>query len=228
MSRKRRIYQNLTVIDKTRRTLIESDLFNILPGKEILALSQQFTSLEYKKSQYIFHQDDHSDHLYLILEGSVIIEKLTLEGKTTRVTTLGSGDIFGEFSLLDSNNRSASAISKDRSLVASLNARYFNLLLELYPQFSKNLLKLLVRRLRETSIKLENLTSLNLMQRLIFFLFEAKRISGSVVNITQSDLAQQLFVTREKLNIKLKELERLGVIKIGHGEITIVDLNILK
>ena len=201
--------------------LISHWLFGVLPGKVIANLSHQFTTRIYKKGQQIFLQEDLADRLFVILDGEVSIETLSLEGKVVRISQLYKNEIFGELALIDNKGRSASALAVRSTTLASLPAPVFYELLKSYPGFSNNLLSVLVDRLRATNQQVESLVALTLMQRTAQLLLQLSKKAGPEIHITQTDLAERLFATREKVNAKLKELERIGAIQTGRGVILI-------
>lgn len=201
--------------------LIRHWLFNVLPGKIISDLSHQFSTRKFNKDQYVFHQDDEASNLYVIIDGEVSIETVNLEGRVTKISQLGRGDIFGEFALIDGNCRSASAQIVKRSILASLSRNVFMSLITNHPEFSKALMEVLVQRLRSTNHQIESLVNMSLFQRTAQMLLEVFYETGSEISITQSELASRLHATREKVNSKLKELERLGAIETGHGKIIV-------
>ena len=201
--------------------LIRHWLFSVLPGRVISNLSNQFYTRKYLKDQYVFHQDDEARNLFVIIAGEVSIESINLDGKVTKISQLREGDIFGEFALIDGECRSASANVVKKSVLASLSSNVFFTLIEDYPAFSKTLMKVLVARLRGSNQQVESLVTMSLLQRTAQILLSISSRSGPEISITQNILADQLYATREKVNSKLKELERLGAIKTGHGKIII-------
>jgi len=203
--------------------LIRHWLFGVLPGKAIADLARQFSIKKYAKNQYVFHQDDQARRLYVILTGEVSIETVNLDGKMTKITHLGTGEIFGEFALIDEEGRSASALIAKPTNLASLPGQIFHDLIETYPEFSKKLLAGLVARLRGSNHQVESLVTLSLLQRTAQLLLKMSEQSGPEIKSTQIELSERLFATREKVNTKLKELERMGAIKTGHGKILVKD-----
>ncbi len=203
--------------------LLRHWLFGCLPGNEIANISHQFSSRKYSKGSYIFHQNDPAENLYVILEGEVSIETINPDGKLTNITQLNSGDIFGEFALIDHRGRSASARISKESIVASLPGIAFSRLLRDHPGFSEKLLKVLVARVRAVNEQMESLITLNLRQRVARLLLTLSDLGGSEIQITQSDLGARLHASREKVNAKLKEIEKTGAIDCGHGKILILD-----
>ena len=61
--------------------------------------------------QTIFRQGDQADGLYVIKNGSVAVIRRMPGDESLQLATLGAGDVFGEAGLLDSGERSASAVS---------------------------------------------------------------------------------------------------------------------
>lgn len=198
-------------------------LFGSLPGHVISDLSYQFMTRKYEVGQYVFHQDDVADNLFVILDGEVSIESVNIDGKVTPFLQLNQGDIFGEFGLIDTKGRSASAQVLKPAILAALGRKVFDDLIANYPSFSKNIMEILVGRLRSANQQVESLVTMSLMQRTAQILLHMHEKSGPDLKVTQNELAERLFATREKVNSKLKELERLGAVKTGRGAIKIVD-----
>ena len=201
-------------------------LFGVLPGRTIADLSHQFSSKRYKNGQFIFHQDDPADRLYVILDGEVSIETYNLDGAMTKITHLHGGEIFGEFALIDDQGRSASTCVVKSATVASLSGKIFHKLLEDYPEFSKKLLQVLVSRMRSSNDQITSLVTLNLLQRTARLLQKLYGIQGSEIKITQTAISERLFASREKVNVKLKELEQMGAIETGHGRISVKNADV--
>jgi EAL domain-containing protein (putative c-di-GMP-specific phosphodiesterase class I) len=67
---------------------------------------------KYLQGQVIFKQGDGGDCAYIIEKGRVLVY-LEKEAIETPLTILGEGEIFGEMSLIDNQNRSASARALD-------------------------------------------------------------------------------------------------------------------
>ena len=202
--------------------LIRHWLFGVLPGKVIAELSQQFATKNYDKDNYVFHQDDPAKRLFVILDGEVSIETINIDGKMTKITHLNKGEIFGEFALIDEEGRSAGARIVRKATLASLPGHIFDDLLADFPAFSRKLLAVLVARLRNSNQQVESLVTLTLIQRTAQLLLNISDKNGPNIRTTQFELAERLFATREKVNTKLKELERMGAIELGHGQIKVV------
>jgi len=202
-------------------------LFGILPGRVLVDLSNQFVIKSYNRGQYVFHQDDPADRLYVVIDGEVAIQSLNLDGDATHMTQLRDGEIFGEFALIDASGRSASAVIERPSTLASLSQSTFHQLLDDYPEFSKKLLEVLVTRLRRSNDQVESLVTFNVRQRLARLLLLSTLTDGDVLKLTQQQIADRIHATREKVNTQIKWLEARGALTTGHAQLTILDRALL-
>ena len=89
-------------------------------------------------------------------------------------------------------------------------------------------MEILVNRLRQSNFQIESILTMSLLQRTAQILLQLSSHTEPEIKITQTNLAFRLHATREKVNSKLKELERLGAIKTGHGKITVTNEDVLK
>ncbi len=109
---------------------------------------------EYEKGHTIIKEGTQGDWVYLILEGTVKVKKMTAKGLVT-VDTLMEGEIFGEMVLwqLGKVSRTASVIAETNVKVALLDTQ---LLLKEYESISprlKTLFESLMHRLAITTQK---------------------------------------------------------------------------
>ena len=117
-----------------RRVLAESDWFG-LPGGTHLA-----------------RDGDNDRAVFLVVTGSlgVFVEDEENGGRRL-VATIPAGETVGEMSLLTGESHSATLIALRDTELLRLGPKAFDLLLTRYPRIMLNLLKIVVRRLRETT-----------------------------------------------------------------------------
>ena len=106
----------------------------------------------------IFQHGDVGDKLYLILEGRVRISREVAGMGEEALAVLGPGQVFGEMALLDESPRSADAVVHERCRLLTIPKDGFDDLLFLHKDLAYEVLwsivRMLVRRLRETTDKL--------------------------------------------------------------------------
>src|SRR5215469_7426652 len=82
-------------------------LFADMTAEERAQLAQVATTLSARAGSEIFRAGDAATAMYLIKDGSVRISTIAAGGEKIEVAVLGSGSHFGEMSLADGANRSA-------------------------------------------------------------------------------------------------------------------------
>jgi hypothetical protein len=82
------------------------DLYNILCPHKVPSMKERHTFHKFNKGDFIYFEDEQSDHLYLVAEGRVKIGSYTEEGKEVTKAILATGEIFGELALMGQDKRS--------------------------------------------------------------------------------------------------------------------------
>jgi CRP/FNR family transcriptional regulator, cyclic AMP receptor protein len=93
--------------------------------------------------EVIFAQGDHGDFMYVVAQGTA---QILVEGKV--VETIGVGGIVGEMALIDSEPRSATAITKTECVLIPLDEERFAELVARRPEFALQVMRVLAHRLR--------------------------------------------------------------------------------
>jgi NTE family protein len=116
-----------------RRLLTEADWFG-LPGGVQLP-----------------REGDNDRAVFLVVTGSLGVFVSEDEGPRRLVATIPAGETVGEMSLLTGEPHSASIVALRDTELLRIGPKAFDLLLTRYPRVMLNLLKLVVRRLRQTT-----------------------------------------------------------------------------
>jgi CRP-like cAMP-binding protein len=204
-------------------------LFGGLTQNERSGISKALHTKPYAAGEVIFLQGDQPDRLYLIISGEVSVEVISAGGHTTQLARLSAPEIFGEFALIDGKPRSASASAVTDCNLASLDKARFLRLIEHSPGFALRLASGLVSRLRNSNAQIESLNTQPLKARLLNAILsvEGSR-NGTVILTTQTQLAEHVSGSREKVNKNLKAIERDGLITVRRGQIEIRDVTGLR
>ena len=123
-------------------------LFANLPVSELEPIAERLVNRRYRKGETIFSQGSPGNSLFIVKSGLVEIVVTDPSGRAQRVAECGTGQVFGEFGLLDGLPRSAGAIAREASELLSLSRPDFFIHLERHPNVAVNLLVLISRRLR--------------------------------------------------------------------------------
>jgi CRP/FNR family transcriptional regulator, cyclic AMP receptor protein len=211
-------------------------LFAGLSADELAGLAQDFTPRQFQPGETIFFEGDPGQTLCLIESGQVRIYVQNEVGQETSVALYGPGELLGELAVIDEQPRSASAVALQPSLVHVVGRDRFHYWLRESPQLSRNFLKALSARIRQTTRQVGDLTFLDVPARLARQLLQLAQVYGRSHNqhvfidaaLNQSDLASLTGATRESVNKALAALRRQGVIQIEQGYITILDIAALR
>lgn len=108
---------------------------------------------EYAEHEVIFAEGDLGMAVYIVIEGSVAIEKKQGDGEVV-LARVGPGSHFGELALIDHSPRFASAVAGEKTLLLIMYRAYFESLLESHNALSSrilhNLLALMTRYVRRS------------------------------------------------------------------------------
>ena len=139
----------------------KKDLFReqTLSAMEINFLATLSKEVKYGPDEYIFREGDPGDHLYVVLEGRVMIAKDIAGAGEEALAFLGRGEYFGEMALIDQKPRSAAAKAhSDGAVLLLISSQVLGGILDIQKVSSLRLLKLLcdlvAKRLREVDDKL--------------------------------------------------------------------------
>jgi len=144
--------------ERTVRLLKRVPLFAKMRDVEVAQITDQCVHRDCREGDVILVEEEAGQTLFIILKGTVKITRTSDEGREVILTMLKSGDFFGELSLLDGKERSATVTAMEVSELLMLRRSEFLLLIEKYPQISIELLKVLADRIRKCDAQIENLT----------------------------------------------------------------------
>jgi CRP/FNR family transcriptional regulator, cyclic AMP receptor protein len=143
--------------------LAKVPFFDGLTAEALAMIAQVTTEETYAYGTRIFQYGDPGDKLYIILEGKVRIFREVGGMGEEALAVLGTGEVFGEMSLLDESTRSAGALAHERCRLLVITKDAFDDLLFLHKDLAYEVLwscvRMLASRLRETNDKLTFLST---------------------------------------------------------------------
>lgn len=209
--------------------LAHSPVFAPLGQRERLELAARMRSKHFQRNEVIFHRDDPAGHVYLIASGTVKVSVPEEGGQEVVIALHRGGDVFGEISLFDEGPRSATVTAMTETIAFMLANHDFMDVLRGSPDAMRQLLALLATRIRRSTGHIEDLVFLDLPGRVAKLLIDQSELFGSnVVSLTQEDLASFVGATRVAVNRVLVDLERRGAVKLGRGQVELVDNALLR
>ncbi|MDX2224705.1 MAG: cyclic nucleotide-binding domain-containing protein [Rhodospirillaceae bacterium] len=105
----------------------------------------------FAKGQVLFHEGDFADRAFVIKSGAVGLSRRTRSGEQSHFLTLRDGEIVGEMALIVDIKRTATATAREDTEAIVIGRREFDFHLEKLNPFVLRILRVLVKRLKDTT-----------------------------------------------------------------------------
>ena len=106
--------------------------------------------------------------MFIVHSGELVVRKLADSGRVIRMAGLGSGDFFGEMTLIEMQNRSTTVVAESPTVLYELTARqlytYYKTDIHAYVMVMQNINRELCRRLRRADNRIAELQMLHPVQ----------------------------------------------------------------
>lgn len=193
--------------DSTRNLLADIDLFSGLTPTQLDWVAQRAHRRVFEAGRNVLTIEQPGEAVYVILYGTVKIH-VEQGDRQVIISILGTGDLLGEMSLIDSIGRSASAVTLENSLLLWMDKNSFNYMLDNFTPVARNLVKILSARVRLSDQLIQALATLDVNGRvarqLLAFAEKYGREKAGATQIrillTQSDIADLVGASRKRVN----------------------------
>lgn len=186
--------------------------------------------LHIKKDQNIFLSGDTFNGIYAVLEGTISLGYINIQGKEAVAAIVEPIMWFGEISLVDQQPRSHDAIAVRSAIILHIHAQDLIQLLEQHPHFWFYIAKLTTQKLRFAFLELISIQTQTIYQRLAQRLMtilggygNLLHINNKIIHLSQEQLAQMLVCSRQTINQELHHLEKEGIIKVSFKKIEVLN-----
>lgn len=149
------IRENFSFQDLQRimfRLIERVELFNGLTQQELLGLLESSEKCTFDAGETIVREGSTGSYLYVIIDGKVSVMKsvkLRNTSNSTELARLEAGDTFGEVSLVDRRERSASVIALDPCILLRMSETECWRNPPVSAKIYRNLSRILASRLRD-------------------------------------------------------------------------------
>jgi len=211
--------------------LINIKLFENLHADIIQKIAISGNEHFFKKNTVILLEEDFGTTLFFIKSGKVKVTRSSDDGREVILNLLNKNDFFGEMSILDGLNRSATVIAVEDSVVFMLKRNDFLSFLKKYPEIAIGLVKTITKRLRSANLQIKSL-SLNdaegkiatvlLQLALDIGKFNEKGVTINNLPIQQT-IASMASTSRETVSRILNNFSKKEIIELEGSELKIID-----
>jgi CRP-like cAMP-binding protein len=176
----------------------------------------------------VFHRGDPADAMHLVSKGHFAVRVLTPLGQAALLTVHGPGDAFGELALLgDGVPRSATVSALADSETFSVTRLDFHELARRHVEVKDVLLTLLAESVRRSSERVVVAHYLDADDRVRWALMQLEPLyrsdGGTVIPLTQEQIAELAGVTRPTVNRVLRDEQKRGTVTLERGRVRLVD-----
>ncbi len=188
----------------------------------------------YARGEIIFHEDDPGDSLHLVRRGRLGVRVSTPAGDSVTLTVLSPGDAFGELAVIGvPHRRTATVVAWEPVETLSLSGSAFQSLCREEPSVGQLMVVLLAERVDQLSRRLLEALYVGVDRRVYRRLLDLCDIygdsaPGTVIPVTQDDLAGLVGASRPTVNQVLQRLVAHSVVEVGRGRLQIIDPEALR
>lgn len=221
---------NIIDISKYSESLKKCKLFKNFSHEDIIhTFNYQKNSVKsYSADDLLFIQEEHCNHLSVVLQGVVEIQKIECDGNVLTVATLKEGNVFGENLLFgDRNLYPMSVICKSPATVLHIHKSYVDILLNNNSEFLYILLRILSNKALALSSKLKQVSMKSLRKMICNDIISLHKRNNSLsfpLAMSKKEWADKLGVQRPSLSRELMNMKKEDIINYDRSNITILNL----
>ncbi len=186
----------------------------------------------YGKGKTIFLEGDTCKGFYIVADGKVKIFKVSFEGKEHIFHIYGPGDPFGEVPVFSGQKFPANAQALLKSHLLFFPKDAFVDLISNNPSLSLNMLGVLSKRLRQFTVKVENLSLKEVPGRLASYLLYLAEEQGKddavTLTISKGQLASLLGTIPETLSRIFSKMNNQNLIAVQGRTIKLLNIGQLE
>jgi CRP/FNR family cyclic AMP-dependent transcriptional regulator len=132
--------------------LVATPLFGGVSDASLDLLISMLDERRFDLGESIVAEGEPGRSMYIVHSGKLVVSKIGESGRVIRMSHLGPGDFFGEMTLIEPQNRSATVVAETPTVLYELTARnlyaYYKADIHAYVIVMQNINRELCRRLR--------------------------------------------------------------------------------
>jgi len=141
--------------------LVSTPFFGGLSDARLDLLISMLVERPFDAGANVVSEGEPGRSMYIVHDGALAVSKLGKSGRAVRMAGLGPGDFFGEMTLIEMQNRSATVVAESPTLLYELTAKnlyaYYKADVHAYVMVIQNINRELCRRLRGANTRLAEL-----------------------------------------------------------------------
>jgi len=212
--------------------LKKCDLLGNLTGEQLADLERKSQMKRFLKGSPIYLPSQPADSVMLIADGLVKICHLTGDGKVSTLAFVKTGELFGELSLFDEDERGEYCEAVEATDVIRIPSQAIKSLMTSQLDVALGVTKLIGLRRRRIENRLRNLLFTSNQQRLNHLLLDLADQFGVAVedgirlglSLTHQEIANLIGTTRETVTIMLGKMKAEGLVGGKRQSVVLTDI----
>lgn len=181
----------------------------------------------YDVDAVLCREGDAPDGMYLLDEGRVLVQALTVDGAAVGLDVVDEGQVVGEQALLAGTARMATVTAVRPTRVRLLRPTQFRELRVERPEIDQFLVHVLDARLREMSKRLAEAVHSTAEERVCRRLAALGSAFDGTIRLSQATLASLAGTTRPTVNRVLQDLAQDEIVSLRRARIEILNAEAL-
>jgi CRP/FNR family transcriptional regulator len=213
-------------VPKTPDHLISVSFFAILSPDQRASLAAAAIPRTFGPGEFLFHEGEPCQGLYVLTSGAVKIIKTTPSGRQILLGIEAAPSTVAEVPVFDGGAYPATVQAIEETQVLLILKRDFTELCHRSPGLALKFLEVFGRRLRQLVGLVELVTFGSVRQRLARMLLEfaeGARMEAFALPATHEELASRLGTVREVVTRNLSRFQAEGFVRVQRREIEVLD-----
>lgn len=208
--------------------------FAYMSREDIEAFARAGKVVELPRGGSIFHEQEESDAVLVVLDGVAYICSFEADGQQVIEAVLAPVESFAWFSVVDPSERSFSAVMRSGGRLLLIPKQEVNRILDASPAAWRAVARFLAVRLRRSLSNYRALAGFPMDRKIAFVLCQTFRVempghaSLTELQLSQDDIARMTSISRQSVNRQLKRWEDQGILRVRYGKLTLLDAAALR
>lgn len=221
-------------MEKFITLLANIDLFKCFSANELdtLFTNDYYKIQEYAKNSVIYFQNEKCESMDVILNGTVLVQKIDSAGDLLTICNFSNGDIFGGNLLFSHKNvYPMTILAKSNSTIIHVKKDLIFKLCQNNIIFLNNFLQSISDKTLILTDKIKSLTLKTIRQCIIEFLLYEHYIQQNTtirLDMSKKELSEKIGVQRPSLSRELNKMRKDGLISYDSKFINIKNIDLIK
>lgn len=205
--------------------------FSLLEKAQIRLILDQAVSRRFEAGSSIFDEGAVADRFFLLLDGTIRVVKITVDGEQVTSLHIPAGQLFGIAKALGHDTYPATSIAASEVLALSWPTSLWQTFVADYPGFATETFQTVGRRVNEMNTRIVEMSTQRVEQRIVRALLRLVHQSGRKTDegieinfpLTRKDVSEMTGTTLQTVSRLLSAWEKDGLVASKRKKIVICD-----